>query len=93
MPAFVADYFGSKNVGSIYGLMLTAWGCASAFGPLLIAHMRESSGSYRSGLHVISGIMALSVLLPIFVSPPKHKESSPQVVALDLLPYSDDVAK
>jgi len=23
MPAFVADYFGSTNVGSIYGLMLT----------------------------------------------------------------------
>ena len=26
MPAFAADYFGSKNVGPIYGLMLTAWG-------------------------------------------------------------------
>src|SRR5882672_10129662 len=35
MPAFAADYFGSKNVGPIYGLMLTAWGFASAFGPLL----------------------------------------------------------
>src|ERR1700723_731737 len=28
MPAFAADYFGSANVGSIYGLMLTAWGAA-----------------------------------------------------------------
>ena len=25
MPAFTADCFGSKNVGPIYGLMLTAW--------------------------------------------------------------------
>jgi OFA family oxalate/formate antiporter-like MFS transporter len=56
MPAFAADYFGSKNVGPIYGLMLTAWGFASAFGPLLIAHLRQSSGSYTSGLHVIAGI-------------------------------------
>jgi OFA family oxalate/formate antiporter-like MFS transporter len=24
MPAFTADYFGSRNVGPIYGLMLTA---------------------------------------------------------------------
>jgi OFA family oxalate/formate antiporter-like MFS transporter len=39
MPAFAADYFGSKNVGPIYGLMLTAWGTASAVGPLLIAYM------------------------------------------------------
>src|ERR1700678_3810769 len=64
MPAFAADYFGSKNVGPIYGLMLTAWGSASAFGPLLIAHLRQSSGSYASGLHIIAGIMAVSVLLP-----------------------------
>lgn len=71
MPAFAADYFGSKNVGPIYGLMLTAWGCASAFGPLLIAHLRQASGSYVSGLHVIAGIMAASILLPILVSPPK----------------------
>jgi OFA family oxalate/formate antiporter-like MFS transporter len=75
MPAFAADYFGSKNVGPIYGLMLTAWGCASAFGPQLIAHLRQSSGSYVSGLHVIAGIMALSVLLPILVSPPKAQGS------------------
>jgi OFA family oxalate/formate antiporter-like MFS transporter len=70
MPAFAADYFGSKNVGPIYGLMLTAWGSASAFGPLLIAHMRQASGSYASGLHVIAGIMAVSIVLPILVSPP-----------------------
>jgi OFA family oxalate/formate antiporter-like MFS transporter len=75
MPAFAADYFGSKNVGPIYGLMLTAWGTASAFGPLLIAHMREVSGSYVSGLHIISGIMAVSILLPILVRAPKAQTS------------------
>jgi OFA family oxalate/formate antiporter-like MFS transporter len=75
MPAFAADYFGSKNVGPIYGLMLTAWGSASAFGPLLIAHLRQSSGSYVSGLHVIACIMAVSVLLPILVSAPKAQKS------------------
>jgi OFA family oxalate/formate antiporter-like MFS transporter len=70
MPAFAADYFGAKNVGSIYGLMLTAWGFASAFGPLLIAHLRQASGSYRSGFHVIAVIMVVSTLLPLLVRPP-----------------------
>jgi MFS transporter, OFA family, oxalate/formate antiporter len=70
MPAFTADYFGSKNVGPIYGLMLTAWGCASAFGPLLIAQLRQTSGSYLSGLHVIACVMAISTFLPILVSSP-----------------------
>ena len=76
MPAFTADYFGSKNVGPIYGLMLTAWGCASAFGPLLIAHMRQISGSYASGLHVIACIMLASMVLPILISPPKSASAN-----------------
>jgi OFA family oxalate/formate antiporter-like MFS transporter len=75
MPAFAADYFGPKNVGPIYGLMLTAWGFASAFGPLLIAHMRETTGSYRGALHVIAGIMAISAVLPILVRPPRTRDA------------------
>jgi MFS transporter, OFA family, oxalate/formate antiporter len=72
MPAFAADYFGTKNVGAIYGLMLTAWGFASAFGPLLIAYLRQSSGAYGEALHVIAGVMAVSILLPLIVSPPRR---------------------
>jgi len=75
MPAFAADYFGPKNVGPIYGLMLTAWGFASVFGPLLIAHMRETAGSYRGALHVIAGIMAISALLPTLVRPPRTRDA------------------
>jgi MFS transporter, OFA family, oxalate/formate antiporter len=82
MPAFAADYFGPKNVGPIYGLMLTAWGFASVFGPLLIAHMRETAGSYRGALHLIAGVMAVSTLLPILVRPPR-------VVASNDLPGRD----
>jgi OFA family oxalate/formate antiporter-like MFS transporter len=71
MPAFTADYFGPKNVGPIYGLMLTAWGFASAFGPLFIAHMRETTGSYSGALRVIAGVMAVSTVLPVLVRPPR----------------------
>jgi OFA family oxalate/formate antiporter-like MFS transporter len=71
MPAFAADYFGSKNVGPIYGLMLTAWGTASAVGPLLIAYMRQITGSYHRPLHVIAVVMAFSALLPLVISAPR----------------------
>ncbi len=71
MPAFTADYFGARNVGPIYGLMLTAWGFASAFGPLLIAHMRQASGQYKGALYVIAVVMAISVILPLLVRPPR----------------------
>jgi MFS transporter, OFA family, oxalate/formate antiporter len=72
MPAFAADYFGSKNVGPIYGLMLTAWGFASSFGPLLIAHTRQATGLYRGALHVIAVVMVGSTLLPLVISPPRY---------------------
>jgi OFA family oxalate/formate antiporter-like MFS transporter len=71
MPAFAADYFGAKNVGPIYGLMLTAWGFASAFGPLLIAYLRQADGTYRGALHIIAGVMLVSAVLPVLVSPPR----------------------
>src|SRR6266436_3844588 len=75
MPAFAADYFGPKNVGPIYGLMLTAWSFASAVGPLFIARTRETAGSYGGALHVIAGIMAISAVLPVLVRPPRTRDA------------------
>ena len=77
MPAFAADYFGAKNVGPIYGLMLTAWGFASAFGPLLIAYLRQANGTYRGALHIIAGVMLVSAVLPVLVSPPHEAAVDP----------------
>ena len=77
MPAFAADYFGPKNVGPIYGLMLTAWSFASAVGPLFIAHMRETAGSYGGALHIVAGVMTVSILLPILVRPPRVPREQP----------------
>jgi OFA family oxalate/formate antiporter-like MFS transporter len=76
MPAFAADYFGPKNVGPIYGLMLTAWGFASAFGPLLIARMRQTTHEYGGALHIIAIVLAVSTLLPFLVRPPRADKST-----------------
>ena len=64
MPAFAADYFGAEHVGSIYGLMLTAWGVAGVLGPTLIATLRQSSGHYDEALHVLAGLMLVSTIIP-----------------------------
>ena len=71
MPAAVTDYFGPRNVGPIYGLMLSAWGLASLFGPMLLAEMREATGSYQDALHIIAALMALSVVLPCILRSPQ----------------------
>jgi OFA family oxalate/formate antiporter-like MFS transporter len=67
MPAFATDLFGPKWIGSIYGLMLTAWGFAGVFGPLLIARIREVTGSYSGALTIIACVMLVSSLLPLLV--------------------------
>ena len=76
MPAFAADYFGAENVGSIYGLMLTAWGFAGVFGPMLIANIRQSTGRYSHALTVIGMVMLCSAVIPLLVHPPyTHREA------------------
>ncbi len=74
MPAFAADYFGPKWVGSVYGLMLTAWGFAGVFGPLLIANIRQATGNYGGALIAIACILLVSSLLPIVLRPHRAAE-------------------
>jgi OFA family oxalate/formate antiporter-like MFS transporter len=76
MPAFAADYFGAKNVGPIYGLMLTAWGTAGVVGPLLIAFLRQSTGGWGNALYIIAGIMLVSAIVPFIVRPPKAQPAA-----------------
>src|SRR5829696_2054939 len=70
MPAFSADYFGSVNVGRIYGLMLTAWSAGGVAGPLLISKIRDSTGAYDTALYIIAGLMVVSCIVPLIVRPP-----------------------
>ncbi len=71
MPAFNADYFGSKNVGTIYGLMITAWGFGGVLGPLLISRVVDATGSYQNAFYILAGMMLVSSILPFIVRPPR----------------------
>jgi OFA family oxalate/formate antiporter-like MFS transporter len=76
MPAFATDYFGPTNVGSVYGLMLTAWGFAGVLGPTLIANVRQRTGHYSEALHVIAVIVLISSILPLITHPPRSDEAA-----------------
>ena len=39
IPAFLADLFGSANVGAIHGAVLTAWSVAAVAGPFIITEL------------------------------------------------------
>jgi MFS transporter, OFA family, oxalate/formate antiporter len=70
MPAFAADMFGSRNVGKVYGLMLTAWGGGALVGPILLSQIHDATGQYTGGLRAIAAIMFVGAVLPLFVRRP-----------------------
>jgi OFA family oxalate/formate antiporter-like MFS transporter len=65
MPSFTADFFGSKYMGGIYGWILLAWGAGAIPSPILIARVRQNTGSYAPAIHVIAVVMLCSLVLPI----------------------------
>ena len=85
-PAFAADYFGPRDVGSIFGLMMLPWAFAAVFGPLLFAYLRQVNGNYTQALYLIAGIMTAALILPILIHPPqgrKRGDEHPTGVALE----------
>ncbi len=86
MPAFAADLFGPGNVGSIYGLMLTAWGFAGVAGPTLIAYIRQTTGSYTRDLDLTAGVMLLGAVIPFTVRPLKGRTET--LIAAPAPPYA-----
>jgi OFA family oxalate/formate antiporter-like MFS transporter len=70
MPSFAADYFGARDIGSIYGLMLTAWGAAAIAGPTFIAQVRQVTGEYQGALRVMALVTLLSAIVPLLLHPP-----------------------
>jgi OFA family oxalate/formate antiporter-like MFS transporter len=75
MPSFTADYFGAKFMGGIYGWILLAWGVGGVVSPIMIARMRQATGEYSTAIHIIAGVMVVSLILPLIVRRPKGKEA------------------
>jgi OFA family oxalate/formate antiporter-like MFS transporter len=85
MPSFTADFFGAKYMGGIYGWILLAWGAAAVPSPILIAHVRQNTGSYGTAIHIIAVILICSLVLPILA---RYRPRAPQAATILELPKS-----
>ena len=63
MPAFLSDIFGVRQLASIHGSILTAWGIAGVAGPLILAFMKETTGSYSATLQLFAGMLAFAFVI------------------------------
>jgi OFA family oxalate/formate antiporter-like MFS transporter len=69
-PATTVDYFGIKNFGTNYGMLITAWGVGGVFGPLLGGLVRDLTGTYSLSF-IVSGILSLiGAALTLVTKPP-----------------------
>jgi MFS transporter, OFA family, oxalate/formate antiporter len=73
MPSTAGAFFGVRNVGAIYGLMLIGWSIGGVVGPLLIASLIGSEKAYTLGFTVIGVITLVALILPLITKPPRHE--------------------
>lgn len=78
MPAFVADTFGAKHLGNIYGKYLLAWSTAGAIGPLMMEMAFGLSGNYQSVFYILA-VVFLCVYIPLthYLKPTELAFTSP----------------
>lgn len=84
MPSFTADFFGARYMGGIYGWILLGWGFAAIPSPLLIAHVRQTTGTYEYAIFTIGFLMLISMIFPLLarrVAAKLAAEKSMQVTA------------
>jgi MFS transporter, OFA family, oxalate/formate antiporter len=81
MPSFTADFFGAKYMGGIYGWILLAWGLAAIPSPIMIARVRQNTGSYGPAITVIAVVMLVSLILPLIARRPSKEQSGVPAVA------------
>lgn len=69
MPATAGDFFGLRNAGGIYGLMILGWSLGGILGPLLVAALIEGK-AYTTAFTTIAVIAFASIILPLITRAP-----------------------
>ena len=72
MPSTAGRFFGVRNVGAIYGLMLVGWSIGGIVGPLLVANLIGNDKNYTLGFTVIGIITAASLVIPLVTKKPSR---------------------
>jgi MFS family permease len=75
VPAYLRDMFGTRYVGAIHGLLLTAWSMAGIFGPVLVNYIRDynvthgvaKAQAYNITMYVMAVLLVVGFICNFFV--------------------------
>ncbi|QIK74872.1 L-lactate MFS transporter [Nocardioides piscis] len=70
MPATAGDFFGLKNAGAIYGLMLVGWSLGGILGPVLASALIGEDKAYTVAYTTVGAIALAAVVLTFVTKPP-----------------------
>ena len=70
VPAYLRDMFGTRYVGAIHGILLTAWSAAGIAGPVLINYIREynlmvgvpKAQAYNTTMYIMAGLFVIGFI-------------------------------
>jgi MFS family permease len=77
IPAYIADLFGTQNVGAIHGRILTAWSTAGVLGTVLVNYIREyqidhgvpKAQAYDVTMYVLAALIVAGLICNFVVRP------------------------
>ena len=75
VPAYLRDMFGTRYVGAIHGLLLTAWSAAGIFGPVLVNYIRQynvdhgipKAQAYNLTMYLMAVLLVVGFLCNLFI--------------------------
>jgi sugar phosphate permease len=72
IPLMAADLFGVKALGRLMGIVLTADSVAESTSPMLVAAIRDRTGSYEGGFAVLVSLAAIGALAVALLPSPRE---------------------
>jgi MFS family permease len=75
VPAYLRDMFGTRYVGAIHGMLLTAWSAAGIFGPVLVNYIRQynldhgipKAQAYNITMYLMAVLLVVGLLCNLFI--------------------------
>jgi len=74
--AIIADSFGLKFLGSIYGILDASWGIGAGISPLLAGYIFDTTGSYQLSIIMGAVVIFITAGLASLLKPPEEPAST-----------------
>jgi MFS family permease len=77
VPAYLRDMFGTRYVGAIHGMLITAWSVAGVLGPVLVNYIRQyqiehgvaKAQAYNRTMYIMAALLVVGLLCNLLVKP------------------------